>query len=162
MKLKKFLIRLRTNRAKCGPAEQDTEPAVWNNLDIPLTLFMRLQSHPGKSRASLLMWNCSRLKSIAKYWRGCLKVQAAAEVCVEEAGLVSKIWAPDSPVFHLHWAWMGLKCFPSLELAAVNLQDVVGRCRSPSLMAQNICRASRKRAQTTKTLLLNFWDNFLI
>lgn len=115
---------------------------------------MRLQSHPGKSRPSLLlMWNCSWEKFIAKYWQD---ARAAAEVChcVKEVGFVPKIWAPVSPVCHLHWAWMGLKGSPSLELAAGNLQGCAGKVQCPSLMAQNIWRATRKWAQTTK---LSFW-----
>lgn len=37
---------------------------------------------------------------------------AGAEIwhCGKKAGSVSKIWAPVSPVFHLHWAWT--KSFP--------------------------------------------------
>lgn len=105
-----------------------------------------------------------RLKSIAKYWHGCLEVQAGAEVChcVKEAGLVSKIWAPDSPIFHLHWAWMGLKGFPPLQLAAVNLQGCGGKVHLPLTDGPECLKSKQGTSPNNKTLLLNLEDNFLI
>lgn len=146
---------LRTNKAKSLWTSRARYRTSWlEQFLYSPTLFLRLQSHPGKSRPSLLlMWNCSWLKSVTKYWHGCLKVQAGSEVChcVKETRLVSKIWAPLSPVFYLHWAWMGLKeVSHHLSWHQWSCMDVLARCRCPSLMDQNIWRASRKWTQTTK------------
>lgn len=77
---------------------------------------------------------------------------AAAEVChcVKEAGLVPPIWAPVSPVFHLHWAWMWLKGFPSLELAAGNLQGCAGKVQVSFTDGPEQLESKKKWAQTTK------------
>lgn len=157
---------LRTNKAKSLWTSRARYRTRWlEQFLYSPTLFLRLQSHSGKSRPSLLlMWNCSWLKSVTKYWHGCLKVQAGSEVChcVKETRLVSKIWAPLSPIFYLHWAWMWLKGFPSLELAPVILHRCAGKVQGSLTDGPEHLKSKQEMNPNNKTLLLNLEDNFPI
>lgn len=79
---------------------------------------------------------------------------------MKETGLVSKIWAPVPPIFHLHW--MGLKDFPSLELEPLNLHGCAGKVQVSLTEGPEHLKSKQEMSPNNKTLLLNLEDNFPI
>lgn len=81
---------------------------------------------------------------------------------MKEAGLVSNIWAPVPPVFHLHWVQMGLKGFPSLELAPENFHRCGGKVQVSFTDGAEHVKSKQEMIPNNRTLLMNLEDNFLI